>query len=83
MAVDLDLTSNDGVTKYLQSTSFAPKQIERLSGGSGNYTWRVELEKPHQGHHSVVFKHAEAHVAQMPTMPFSTDRFVRILSAFC
>ena len=77
-----DLTSANGLTLYLQNTPFAVKSVEKLAGGSINYTWRIALETPYQGHHSAIVKHAEDHIAQTPTLTFSTDRFVRMLVLF-
>jgi hypothetical protein len=58
--VSHDLKEAEGVKDYLEKTSFAAKDVARLSGGYGNYTYRVQLlDAISTGHSSVVLKHAE------------------------
>ena len=76
MATQSDLTTGDGVIEYLKNTQFEASLVEALDGGNANYTWRIHLKNQHRGHSSLVFKHAEAHVAKYPSIPFPTGRFV-------
>ncbi|KAG6870798.1 hypothetical protein C0993_004125, partial [Termitomyces sp. T159_Od127] len=44
-----DLTTIDGIQAYLTGTIYASHTIVPLSGGSGNYTYRIHLIKPVDG----------------------------------
>ncbi|GJE85868.1 kinase-like domain-containing protein [Phanerochaete sordida] len=55
-----DLAAPDGLRSYLAGTPFASTDINALSGGLGNYTYRVRLAQPYHGHETVVVKHGKA-----------------------
>jgi hypothetical protein len=45
--VDFDLTTPGGVRKYLEGTTFETAQTPvALTGGFGNFTYRVALKAP-------------------------------------
>jgi hypothetical protein len=73
----MDLTSIYGVQVYLaRKTSFASHAITRLSGGSANFTYRVHLSAPFAGRSTLVLKHAQPYVKDLPTVAFGLERQV-------
>jgi len=77
-----DLTSVDGVREYLFDTPFAASGVAKISGGNANFTYRIFLLRPYvvqSGREvsTMVLKHAEAYVANIPDFAFSPARQVR------
>ena len=58
------------IEQYLQTAGIQYKSLEKLTGGTANFVWRMVDEA---GHTSVI-KHAEPYVANHPEMPFPVDR---------
>lgn len=73
--VNYDLTTDSGVKSYLADTPFASHTIAGLSGGTGNYTYRIYLSAPHEGQSTLVLKHAEPYV-KGSDIPFGLERQV-------
>ncbi|KAI0319033.1 hypothetical protein OF83DRAFT_1241216 [Amylostereum chailletii] len=78
-----DLGTEHGLLAYLaRCTPFAGTRATRLSGGSGNYVFRVELAagsggeggEGEEGRKSVVVKHAKGHLPRAPTWMFGVER---------
>ena len=79
-----DLTTPEGVQRYLSPTSFASLEVTMLEGGVTNFTYRIKLQEPYSvtmpkpGQiHTMVLKHAEPHVRNS-TFPFAVERQVPI-----
>jgi len=72
-----DLTTEPGVLKYLSGSPFAGKDISTLTGGSGNYTFRITLQERYEGVQTVVIKHARpyAKVVQSITLDLIRQRY--------
>lgn len=75
-AANHDLTTDSGVKAYVADAPFASHTITSLSGGSGNYTYRIHLSAPYEGQSTLVLKHAEPYV-KGTTIPFGLERQVR------
>ena len=58
------------IEEYLASKDIHYEYVERLTGGSANYVWRIV----DQSGHSRVAKHAEPYVASNANIPFPVDR---------
>ncbi|PCH34021.1 hypothetical protein WOLCODRAFT_160534 [Wolfiporia cocos MD-104 SS10] len=69
-----DLTTTSGVINYLSGTAFDADAVTFLTGGSGNFAYRVHLRTPYDGYETVVVKHAEPYVRGLKTMAFSLER---------
>lgn len=73
-AVSHDLTEAEGVKAYLAKTPFVAKDAVRLSGGYGNYTFRVSLVDPAStGRSSIILKHGKAFIPGTE-IPISVER---------
>lgn len=79
---ELDLATTEGIILYLVSTPFASDNVTSLSGGYGNFTYRVHLQTPYEGLISdVVVKYAPPYVAATQwRMPFAVERQVSCLA---
>jgi 5-methylthioribose kinase len=62
-----DLSVPEQVLLYLEGTPFASETAVPLSGGSGNYVYRIKLRKPYEGRRTLVLKHAK------PYLPGATE----------
>lgn len=71
-----DLTTIAGVEDYVRDTPFASSTVMSLSGGTGNYTYRLYLETPHEGKSTAILKHSTSYVKSLPTIPFAIERQV-------
>lgn len=76
-----DLSDVSGVLAYLQETTFASSDATVLSGGFGNFTYRLHLRVPYEGHDTLVLKHAKPYVASPyvasgEMIPFDLERQV-------
>ena len=69
----MEITDTEQLVAYLdrKQTTFNPDSLQRLSGGVGNFVWRMINESGK----SVIIKHAEPYVAASARrMPFPVDR---------
>lgn len=76
----LDLSTVPDLHTYLAPTPFASRSIEEILGGSGNYTFRLRLEVPHEGASTVILKHAKPYIKASPEnarVPFDLERQVQ------
>lgn len=72
-----DLTNASGMKDLLSEMgSFASREVTRLIGGSGNFTYRAVLDAPYNGHKSVVVKHAEGFSPFNPSFLLPVERQV-------
>jgi hypothetical protein len=66
------------VAASLQGGPYAPASLEKLSGGTANFVYRVLLSKAlEDGTKTVVVKHTEGFVALNPTFKLPENRCVR------
>ena len=69
----MDITNTEQLVAYLdrKQRAFSPGSLQRLTGGVGNFVWRM-ISKSGE---SVIIKHAEPYVAASASrMPFPVDR---------
>lgn len=72
-----DLATVAGVQAYIVDTPFdSTISIWPLSGGYGNYAYRLTLSEPFREQNTVVLKHAKPYVAAFQEMAFSLERQV-------
>ena len=65
-----DLATVPGIQTYLQGKpEFAARTVEKLSGGSANFTYRIHLHRAFAGRQTLVLKYAPPYIA------LSTGRF--------
>jgi hypothetical protein len=77
--VDLDLTTPGGFREYLKGTAFETTQDPVvLTGGFGNFTYRVALKAP-AIYETIIVKHAAPFVAAYPDWPLDPARMVSFL----
>lgn len=74
---ELDLSIVGDVLAYLSSTPFASDDAVALSGGFGNFAYRLRLCNPIQNHCTLILKHAKPYVAAVKTWPFPVERQVK------
>ncbi|KAJ7493839.1 kinase-like domain-containing protein [Mycena latifolia] len=75
MTTEHDLSTVAGVQAYLAPTQFASTSVTPLSGGNSNFTYRLHLSAPYQGHSTLVMKHARPYVALSASkIPFAIER---------
>ncbi|KAH9486413.1 4-hydroxytryptamine kinase [Psilocybe cubensis] len=70
----LDLSLEADVRVYLAKTPFASTDVQPLSGGTGNYVFRLRLDAPYEGRRTVVLKHAKPFVKDLPELAFELSR---------
>ena len=75
--IGFDLTTAKGVLAYLATTPFASMSAEQLSGGHTNFIFRLQLNTPHQGHQTLILKHARPYVASAADFSLPVSRQVR------
>jgi len=75
--IEFDLTTAEGVLAYLATTPFASVSAERLSGGTTNFVFRLQLNAPHEGCSTLILKHARPYVAGSPDFALPVSRQVR------
>ena len=69
----MEITNTDQLVAYLdrKQTTFSSESLQRLSGGNGNFVWRI-IDKSGK---SIIIKHAEPYVAtSAPRIPLPVDR---------
>ncbi|KAJ3570624.1 hypothetical protein NP233_g4282 [Leucocoprinus birnbaumii] len=71
-----DLTTEAGVEAYLADTPYACTRAATLSGGSGNFAYRIYLRQPYEGASTVVLKHSKPYVKAMRNITFDVKRQV-------
>lgn len=71
----LDLAAPEAVLKYLEPTPFRSHSATPLTGGFGNYAYRIRLQNEYLGNTSYILKHGKPYVPGM-TLEFSLDRQV-------
>ncbi|KAH9835902.1 kinase-like domain-containing protein [Rhodofomes roseus] len=76
-----DLATVEGVRAYISGTPFDSGDVSRLSGGLGNFTYRLSLRTPYNGHTTVILKHGKPYVPGMEDMAFSLERQVYEVTA--
>src|ERR1700709_1488006 len=57
------LTTIPAVAEYLAATPFQSRDIQKLTGGRMNHTYRIHLIVPFQGEETVIIKHAQQAVS--------------------
>ena len=76
---ELDLSQPDDVLTYLADTPFASTRAKPLSGGVGNFTFRLYLKTQLEsagGAQTVILKHAKPWVALNKDFPLAVERQV-------
>jgi hypothetical protein len=77
--VDSDLTTPGGIREYLEGTVFETTQEPvGLTGGFGNFTYRVALKAPTISE-TIIVKHAASFVATCPDWPLDPARMASFL----
>ncbi|KAJ7224025.1 kinase-like domain-containing protein [Mycena haematopus] len=74
MSTDHDLSTAAGVQAYLATTEFASSAVTLLTGGTGNFAFRLHLLTPYEGQTTLVLKHARPYVATAPSIPLAIER---------
>lgn len=74
-----DLSTIAGVLKYLELTPFTSDNVEPLTGGTGNFVYRLHLNG-HAVLKTMVLKYAAPYLASNRAFPFSVERMVSIPS---
>jgi len=72
-----DLTIPQGAHDYLSKTPFACTEVVPLTGGTGNYVFRLQLKNSYKGRDSLVLKHARPYVKNYQLLAFALERQVR------
>jgi len=72
-----DLTTEAGVEAYLRPTEYACTRVETLTGGTGNWAFRLWLCQAHQGQRTLVLKHGRSYIKDMADVLFDVKRQVR------
>ncbi|VDB84176.1 unnamed protein product [Peniophora sp. CBMAI 1063] len=70
----LDLSVASDLLRYLADTPFAAESATSLTGGMGNYVFRIRLRTPYEGRHTLVAKHAKPYLPGNKSFEFSTSR---------
>ncbi|KAJ6514480.1 hypothetical protein C8R47DRAFT_1282499 [Mycena vitilis] len=74
---DPSLSPASGVQGYLFfKTEFHYSPVTPLTGGTGNYAFRLHLLAPYKGQSTLVMKHARPYVAVNKAIPFAIERQV-------
>lgn len=74
---DSEVDIQNKVKRVLQDTPFAAASLEKLTGGTANFIYRVVPETPLPDHpHGVVVKQGEPYVATNPAFAIPTSRCV-------
>ena len=77
-----DLSTVEGVQAYIIDTPFTSTEILPLSGGSANYVFRLTLEKPYEGHTTLILKHAKPYAKDWPEFALPVERQVSLVISF-
>ncbi|KZT74976.1 hypothetical protein DAEQUDRAFT_15770 [Daedalea quercina L-15889] len=76
-----DLATVAGVQAYVVNTLFDSADVSPLSGGFGNYTYRLSFREPVRGHTTAVLKYGKPYIPGWRTMAFSLERQVYEVTA--
>lgn len=76
-----DLATLEGVLHYLEPTAFAATSATLLAGGYTNFTYRLNLKVPFDGHGTVVLKHAEGFARFSTKFTLDAERLVSVMVA--
>ena len=76
MESQLDLSDPSDLLIYLADTPFACNRVEPLAGGNANFVFRLHLKTPHQGHQTLVLKHAKEYAKFNKDFAFDVRRQV-------
>ncbi|KAJ3546639.1 hypothetical protein NM688_g5494 [Phlebia brevispora] len=71
---DLDLAVTQDVSQYLVNGPFASSDVVSLSGGFGNYAYRLKLRDEYHGRKTLVLKHGKAYIPGATSMAFDLAR---------
>ena len=72
----LDLATSSGVLAFLADTPFSSDIAIKLTGGYGNYVFRLHLKEPFEGRQTLVLKHGKPHLPGDESFKFSVERQV-------
>lgn len=76
-APDIHSQAEALVRRVLESTPYAPSDLEALSGGTANFIYRATLRRPlPDGTRQVLVKHGEDFVKNSPGFKLTTSRCV-------
>ncbi|TCD68090.1 hypothetical protein EIP91_011543 [Steccherinum ochraceum] len=70
----MDLATPKGIVAFLESTDFASVVAIPITGGYGNYVFRVALKKPYQGRETLVVKHGKPYIPGNENFKFAVER---------
>lgn len=80
-----DLTTEDGVLSWLQSSTFAEgknvTKVQRLTEGACGFVYRAYLEGTSRS--SVIIKHVESYAARAQNWKLDQNRIVWLLLTWC
>ncbi|KAF8304940.1 hypothetical protein DL93DRAFT_2090003 [Clavulina sp. PMI_390] len=79
-----EFTTSESVLNYLSTIvdgAFIGDSCSRLSGGFGNFVWRVQLKNSYQRMSSVILKHGKDYAAASREISFPLDRMAFELDA--
>lgn len=71
-----DLATTEGVTSFLQDTPFDSHTVTPLTGGFGNYVYRIHLRKDYHDRKTLVLKHAKPYIPGARDFAFPLERQV-------
>ncbi|KAI0073712.1 hypothetical protein K474DRAFT_1666285 [Panus rudis PR-1116 ss-1] len=71
---ELDLSKSEDLLTYLSTTPFASTKAVQLTGGYGNYVFRMFLRTEYEGRDKLVVKHGKPFIPGSPDLTFSLDR---------
>ncbi|KAH8099285.1 kinase-like domain-containing protein [Cristinia sonorae] len=71
---EVDLTLPEGVLTFLEGTPFSSDNVVKLTGGLGNYVFRLHLKTPYHEHTTLVLKHGKPHLPGDETFTFDLER---------
>lgn len=73
-----DLATIVGIQAYLQDNpKFAAHTVEKLSGGSGNFAYRIHLHRAYAGRQTLVLKYTPPYIAaSVERIPLDQNRQV-------
>ncbi|KAJ7776184.1 kinase-like domain-containing protein [Mycena metata] len=74
MSLTHDLSTAAGVKAYLETTGFASSTVTPLTGGTGNFAFRLSLLTPYNGKSTAIVKHARPYVATAASIPLAIER---------
>ncbi|KZT40314.1 hypothetical protein SISSUDRAFT_1118377 [Sistotremastrum suecicum HHB10207 ss-3] len=70
-----NLANAEGLKAHLSQTDeFPSKDVVPLTGGTGNFVFRVFLEEQYEGHDTVIVKHAEDYLPSDKNFHFPSER---------